>query len=85
AAFVFCNSYSAKTPYLAAHIAMSAHRYFIVNKPSNMLSQFIGSDLPGLSDINFSFPEHIHAIGRLDRQSEGLLILTTNKKVTKLL
>ena len=27
----------------------------------------------------------IHAVGRLDSKSEGLLILTTNKKVTKLL
>lgn len=50
-----------------------------------MLSQFIGSDMVGLSDIAYSFPEGIHAVGRLDNQSEGLLILTTNKRVTKLL
>lgn len=51
-----------------------------------MLSQFISErDAPLLGDINFDFPEGIHAIGRLDRQSEGLLILTTNKKVTRLL
>lgn len=63
-----------------------AHRYFIINKPYNMVSQFVSPDKVGLlKDIPFRFPEGIHAIGRLDNQSEGLLILTTNKKVTKLL
>ena len=62
------------------------HRYFIVNKPYNMVSQFVSSDkVRLLGDLNFDFPEGIHAIGRLDNHSEGLLILTTNKKVTRLL
>jgi 23S rRNA pseudouridine2457 synthase len=62
------------------------HRYFIINKPPNMVSQFISPDAVGLlGDLNFDFPEGIHAIGRLDSHSEGLLILTTNKKVTRLL
>ena len=62
------------------------HRYFIINKPYNIVSQFISPDKVGLlKDIPFNFPEGIHAIGRLDNYSEGLLILTTNKKVTKLL
>ncbi|HMC84861.1 MAG TPA: pseudouridine synthase [Chitinophagaceae bacterium] len=61
-------------------------RYFIINKPYDMLSQFV-SEKQGilLGDIDFTFPEGIHAVGRLDKQSEGLLILTTNKKVTRLL
>lgn len=51
-----------------------------------MVSQFVSPDTVGLlGDINFDFPEGTHAIGRLDNNSEGLLILTTNKKVTKLL
>lgn len=67
-------------------MSAAINRYFIVNKPYNMLSQFIGSEgMSRLGDIDFVFPEGIHAIGRLDKQSEGLLILTTNKKVTKLL
>lgn len=62
------------------------NRYFIINKPFNMVSQFVSPDDVGLlGDIDFQFPEGIHAIGRLDNHSEGLLILTTNKKVTKLL
>ncbi len=64
----------------------TANRYFIINKPYNMVSQFVSPDNVGLlKDIPFIFPEGIHAIGRLDNHSEGLLILTTNKKVTKLL
>jgi 23S rRNA pseudouridine2457 synthase len=62
------------------------NRYFIINKPQNMVSQFMGEqNAVMLGTLNYKFPEGIHAIGRLDAHSEGLLILTTNKKVTKLL
>ena len=65
---------------------MIVHRYFLVNKPLNMVSQFVSShDVRLLTDLNFNFPEGTHAIGRLDQNSEGLLLLTTNKKITKLL
>jgi 23S rRNA pseudouridine2457 synthase len=51
-----------------------------------MVSQFVSShDVRLLGDLNFNFPEGTHAIGRLDQNSEGLLLLTTNKKITKLL
>jgi len=67
-------------------MSQPANRYFIINKPYNMVSQFISPDKVGLlGDIGYDFPEGIHAIGRLDNHSEGLLILTTNKKVTRLL
>lgn len=61
-------------------------RYFIIYKPYKMVSQFISPDNVNLlGDLDFDFPEGTHAIGRLDNNSEGLLILTTNKKVTRLL
>ncbi len=51
-----------------------------------MVSQFISNHpVRLLGQLQFDFPEGIHAIGRLDNHSEGLLILTTNSKVTKLL
>ena len=51
-----------------------------------MVSQFASNDhVRLLGDLNYHFPEGTHAIGRLDSNSEGLLILSTNKKLTRLL
>lgn len=51
-----------------------------------MVSQFVSTHQVGLlGDLHFDFPEGTHAIGRLDNNSEGLLLLSTNKKVTRLL
>lgn len=51
-----------------------------------MVSQFVSPDkVHLLGELDYDFPEGIHAVGRLDNHSEGLLILTTNKKVTRLL
>ncbi|MBX2904741.1 MAG: rRNA pseudouridine synthase [Taibaiella sp.] len=64
----------------------SGHRYFVLNKPQRVVSQFTGNDdVDMLGTIDFHFPEGTHAIGRLDSMSEGLLLLTTNSKITKLL
>jgi 23S rRNA pseudouridine2457 synthase len=63
-----------------------SHRYFVIYKPFKMVSQFVSPDKVNLlSDLDFDFPHGTHAIGRLDNNSEGLLLLTTNKRVTKLL
>ncbi|NCI51130.1 rRNA pseudouridine synthase [Sediminibacterium roseum] len=65
---------------------MTPHRYFVLNKPYNMVSQFVSPhNVRLLGDLGFDFPEGTHAIGRLDNQSEGLLLLTTNQKITRLL
>ena len=61
-------------------------RYFMINKPRKMVSQFVSPHQVNLlGNIDFDFPEGIHAVGRLDNDSEGLLILTNNKRVTRLL
>jgi len=60
------------------------YRYFVINKPAGIVSQFVSPHKVGLlGDLDFDFPEGTHAIGRLDKDSEGLLILTTDKKVTR--
>jgi 23S rRNA pseudouridine2457 synthase len=65
---------------------MHPYRYFILNKPYNIVSQFVSTHEVGLlGDLDFKFPEGTHAIGRLDNHSEGLLLLTTDKKITRLL
>jgi 23S rRNA pseudouridine2457 synthase len=64
--------------------AMNLPRYFIVYKPYKMISQFVSPyEHRLLGDLDFSFPEGTHAVGRLDDDSEGLLILTTDKSLTK--
>jgi len=67
-------------------MSVYSYRYFIINKPFNMVSQFVSNDhVRLLGGLNYHFPEGTHAIGRLDNNSEGLLILSTNKKLTRLL
>ena len=60
------------------------HRHFIIHKPWGMISQFINPAKRKkklLGDL-FDFPNGTMAIGRLDVPSEGLLLLTTNGKVS---
>lgn len=56
-------------------------QYFILHKPYKMLSQFHRfGNKKCLSDINYTFPTNSLPVGRLDENSEGLLIITTNRK-----
>lgn len=49
-----------------------------------MISQFVSSHKQRLlGDLDYIFPEGTNAVGRLDDHSEGLLILTTDKTLTK--
>ncbi|MEJ8755602.1 pseudouridine synthase [Pontibacter sp. H259] len=60
------------------------HRHFIVHKPYGYLSQFVCEHKKKkmLGELHY-FPEGTMAIGRLDEDSEGLLLLTTNGKVSE--
>lgn len=56
--------------------------YFVIYKPYKMVSQFVSSHkLRLLCDLDYSFPEGTNAVGRLDNDSEGLLILTNDKSL----
>ncbi|MFD1293662.1 pseudouridine synthase [Lutibacter holmesii] len=66
---------------------MEQHRHFILFKPFGYLSQFVNNQTKRtkkklLGELG-DFPENTMAIGRLDEPSEGLLLLTTNGKVSE--
>lgn len=61
---------------------MSKHRYFIVHKPYGYLSQFTPEEPGQLTLAHLgSFPPDVYPIGRLDQDSEGLLILSNDTKL----
>ena len=56
-------------------------RYFIIHKPYLVLSQFSsGQGKKTLKDF-FPVPADIYPVGRLDHDSEGLLLLTNDKQL----
>jgi 23S rRNA pseudouridine2457 synthase len=64
------------------------HHHFILYKPDGYLSQFVSQQTKRknkkmLGEL-FDFPEGTMAIGRLDEPSEGLLLLTTDGKMSEI-
>ena len=63
------------------------HRHFLLHKPYGYLSQFVsqavGERKKKMLGELFDFPEGLMAVGRLDEDSEGLLLLTTDGKVSE--
>ena len=60
------------------------HRHFLIHKPYGYLSQFAGEAKKKKLGEFHDFPEGIMAIGRLDEDSEGLLLLTTDGRMSEL-
>lgn len=57
-------------------------QYFIFHKPYNVLSQFSREgDKQTLADYLKGISKDIYPVGRLDYDSEGLLLLTNDKKL----
>lgn len=67
--------------------AGASHRHFLLHKPYGYLSQFV-SAFPREARLKrflgelYDFPAGLMAIGRLDEDSEGLLLLTTDGQLS---
>ena len=65
---------------------MSNHRHFLIHKPYGYLSQFVYDlkrNKKKLGEL-YDFPPSTMAIGRLDEDSEGLLLLTTDGMMSEI-
>ena len=72
--------------FLVMNAENSTHKHFKLYKPDGYLSQFINNSKKRrnkklLGEL-YNFPEGTMSIGRLDEMSEGLLLLTTDGKVS---
>jgi 23S rRNA pseudouridine2457 synthase len=93
----YCNDYFHNSPasvtnVIFLHFSGSSpspflhqmHKYIAIYKPFNVLSQFTSEgDHVTLASLNL--PKDIYPVGRLDADSEGLLLLTDDKKINDLL
>ena len=61
----------------------ASHRHFLIHKPYGYLSQFVGEAKKKKLGEFHDFPAGIMAIGRLDEDSEGLLLLTTDGRMSE--
>ena len=60
---------------------MNPKYYFFLYKPYGVLSQFTPEQAGQrtLADLGYDFPPEVYPVGRLDADSEGLLLLTDDK------
>jgi 23S rRNA pseudouridine2457 synthase len=60
-------------------------KYYIINKPYNVLCQFTDKEGRETLADYFKGEKDVYSAGRLDRDSEGLLILTNDNSLNSLL
>ncbi|MEM9982916.1 MAG: pseudouridine synthase, partial [Bacteroidota bacterium] len=60
---------------------MHKHQYYALYKPYGILSQFSNKGArEGLKNL-YDFPKEVYPVGRLDADSEGLLLLTNDNQL----
>lgn len=60
---------------------MSSLYYYAIYKPFGMLSQFTSEGGHDTLKSLFEFPSDVYPVGRLDTDSEGLLVLTNDRQL----
>lgn len=62
---------------------MKAHLYLLAYKPFNVVTQFSGPNPDEtLQVLHCAFPKDVYPVGRLDKDSEGLLLLTNDTRLS---
>jgi 23S rRNA pseudouridine2457 synthase len=64
--------------FICAHLWLKIERIMLIafNKPFGVLSQFTSDGSKNRTLAEFGFPKNVYPIGRLDADSEGLLLLS---------
>lgn len=63
---------------------MKSYLYLLTYKPYQVLTQFSGkTPSETLQVLQYDFPEDVYPVGRLDKDSEGLLLLTNDRRVNQ--
>lgn len=62
---------------------MKHFKYYKIYKPYGMLSQFTREGFKAVLADLFPFPKDVYPVGRLDSDSEGLLLLTNDKHINQ--
>lgn len=57
---------------------VSPFQYYLFNKPYGCLSQFTGEEGDDVLGNYYTYPKDVYSVGRLDKDSEGLLLLTND-------
>ena len=67
-----------KSPGSPGDFSFSMHRYFIIYKPYQVVSQFTSTEGKQTLKDHFNVPGDVYPVGRLDYDSEGLMLLTND-------